>query len=264
MNDLVSIIMPSYNTGKYISASIQSVINQTYSNWELIIIDDCSTDDTDLVVKAFLSDKRIRYYKNTINSGAALCRNKAINLANGKWIAFLDSDDIWLPDKLSDQIHFMELNNYHFSYTNYSEINSHGDRTGVSVTGPKVISKAGFMCYCWPGCLTVMYDSEKIGLIQIENIKKNNDYALWLKICRFENCYLLDKELALYRRGRVGSISTSHYATLISWHYKLFRVAEHMNPLNASLHTAINMVFGIIKKVLFVKTNQDMINQNVF
>ena len=98
--ELVSIIMPSYNTGKYISESIQSVLNQTYQNWELIIVDDCSTDDTDKVIKTFLSDNRIRFLKNEINSGAAVSRNYALREAKGKWIAFLDSDDIWVPQKL--------------------------------------------------------------------------------------------------------------------------------------------------------------------
>ena len=122
MNNLVSIIMPSYNTGRFISETIESVLVQTYSNWELIIVDDCSTDNTDEVVKNYLSDDRIHYIKNEINSGAAVSRNRALREANGKWIAFLDSDDLWEPDKLNKQIAFMENNDYHFSYTNYIQI----------------------------------------------------------------------------------------------------------------------------------------------
>ena len=137
MNDLVSIIMPSYNTSNYIEASIESVRHQTYENWELIIVDDCSTDDTDEVVRPFLSDRRIRYLKNEQNSGAAISRNWALREAKGKWIAFLDSDDLWLPEKLEKQVAFMEQNGYHFSYTNYEEIDMAGEKTGVRVTGPK-------------------------------------------------------------------------------------------------------------------------------
>ena len=120
MNDLVSIVMPSYNTGKFIKKSIESVIDQTYENWELIIVDDCSDDDTDAVVTSF-NDKRIRYLKNEVTCGAAISRNRALRKARGKWIAFLDSDDLWMPEKLKKQILFMEKNNYSFSYTNYME-----------------------------------------------------------------------------------------------------------------------------------------------
>ena len=103
MNDLVSIIMPSYNTGRFIKESIESVLAQTYSNWELIIVDDCSTDNTDEIVAQF-TDERIKYLKNEVNSGAAVSRNRALREAKGKWIAFLDSDDLWLPEKLEKQI----------------------------------------------------------------------------------------------------------------------------------------------------------------
>ena len=178
MNDLVSVIMPSYNTADYISESIKSVQAQTYTNWELIIVDDCSTDNTDEVVVAFLGDQRIRYLKNERNSGAAVSRNRALRKAKGKWIAFLDSDDLWAPEKLEKQIGFMEKNGYSFSYTNYEEIDMAGQKTGVKITGPKKITKTGMFNYCWPGCLTVMYDAEKVGLIQIADIKKNNDYAM--------------------------------------------------------------------------------------
>ena len=114
MNELVSVIMPSFNTAKFISETIESVLAQTYANWELIIVDDCSTDNTDEVVKPFLTDKRIKYLKNKKNSGAAVSRNYALREAKGKWIAFLDSDDLWLPEKLEKQIAFMKKNNYMF------------------------------------------------------------------------------------------------------------------------------------------------------
>ena len=110
MDELVSIIMPSYNTAKFISETIESVLVQTYTNWELIIVDDCSTDNTDEVVKSFLSDNRIKYITNEKNSGAAVSRNRALREAKGKWIAFLDSDDLWLPVKLEKQIAFMKEN----------------------------------------------------------------------------------------------------------------------------------------------------------
>ena len=248
MNELVSIIMPSYNTADYISESIKSVQAQVYSNWELIIVDDCSTDNTDDVVKPFLVDSRIRYLKNERNSGAAVSRNRALREAKGRWIAFLDSDDLWVPEKLEKQIGFMEKNGYSFSYTNYEEIDMAGQKTGVKITGPKKITKTGMFNYCWPGCLTVMYDAEKVGLIQIADIKKNNDYAMWLKVCKKADCYLLDEELALYRKGRVGSVSTQNLATMIKWHYILFREAEKQGIIKSLFNTGKNMIFGYYKR----------------
>lgn len=252
MNELVSIIMPSYNTAQYITETIESVLNQTYTNWELIIVDDCSQDNTDDVVRLYLSDERIRYLKNDKNSGAAVSRNRALKEAKGKWIAFLDSDDLWMPKKLEIQIGFMKKNGYHFSYTNYSEIDTEGKRNGITVTGPQKITKIGFFNYCWPGCLTVMYDREVVGLIQIADIKKNNDYAMWLKVCQKADCYLLAEELALYRRGRIGSVSTHSIKTMIGWHYKLYREAEEQNPIAAVFNTGRNMVFGFYKKKRYV------------
>ena len=253
MADLVSIIMPSFGTAPFIAESIESVQAQSYKNWELIIVDDCSTDNTDEVVKQFLSDERIKYLKNEKNSGAAVSRNRALREARGKWIAFLDSDDLWMPEKLEKQIHFMEKNGYHFSYTNYAEIDTEDNRNGITVTGPKRITKTGFFNYCWPGCLTVIYDKDVVGLIQIADIKKNNDYAMWLKVCRKADCYLLDEELALYRRGRAGSVSTHSIKTMIGWHYKLYREAEGQNPVEALINTGRNMLFGFYKKKRYVK-----------
>lgn len=253
MPELVSIIMPSYNTAKYISESIESVLKQTYANWELIIVDDCSTDETDDVVKSYLSDARIHYLKNEKNSGAAVSRNYALREAKGKWIAFLDSDDIWLPEKLERQINFMKKNHYYFSYTNYEEIDEKSNVTGTVVTGPQKVSKHDMYNYCWLGCLTVIYDAEKIGLIQIADIKKNNDYAMWLKVCKKADCYLLDEVLAKYRKGRCGSISSHNYTTLIKWHYRLYRVCDNKNVISASMLTCRNLFFGFIKKIKYIK-----------
>lgn len=251
---LVSIITPSYNTANFIGETIESVLNQTYTNWEMIIVDDCSPDNTDEVVSAYLSDSRIKYIKNEKNSGAAVSRNRALREAKGKWIAFLDSDDLWTPDKLEKQIAFMKDNGYSFSYTNYSQIDEASVPLGVFVTGPKKIGKAGMFNYCWPGCLTVMYDAEKIGLIQIKDIKKNNDYAMWLDACKKSTCYLLDENLGRYRI-RSGSISRHGISVLIKWHYKLYHEALGKNPVVSFINTCRNVGFGVIKKIFYVKKN---------
>ena len=252
MNDLVSIIMPSYNTAKFISETIESVLAQIYPNWELIIVDDCSTDDTDAVVCPYLVDDRIRYIKNEKNSGAAVSRNRALREAKGKWVAFLDSDDLWFPEKLEKQISFMKKNDYHFSYTNYIEIDETANPNGRSVTGPKKVTRHGMYNYCWMGCLTVMYDAETVGVIQIADIKKNNDYAMWLKVCKKADCYLLDEVLAKYRK-RSGSISNHGYTKLIKWHYKLYREAEQRSPLVSVVLTLRNLFWGVLKKIRYVK-----------
>ena len=246
MNELVSIIMPSYNTGRFIAESIESVQAQTYTNWELIIVDDCSTDDTDAVVAQYCKDTRIRYLKNEKNSGAAVSRNYALREARGKWIAFLDSDDLWEPEKLCKQIAFMENNGYHFSYANYIEIDESSVPNGKLVTGPKRITRQGMYNYCWPGCLTVMYDAETVGLVQIVDIKKNNDYAMWLQACEKATCYLLDENLGRYRKR-------SGYVKLIQWHYKLFRVCGDKSPVASALCTMINLACGVYKKIMYVK-----------
>ena len=256
-NDLVSIIMPTYNCGDYIEESIESVRAQTYQNWELVIVDDCSGDDTIKKVQQIqLFDKRIKIYQNAFNLGAAYCRNAALNEAKGRWMAFLDSDDLWEPEKLEKQVRFMEKNDYTFSYTNYQEIDDESNSTGVFVSGPRHVTKADMFAYCWPGCLTVMYDRKKIGLIQIANIKKNNDYAMWLKVCRKADCYLLDECLAKYRRGRAGSVSSHGVMTMVGWHYKLWHEAEGKNPVAAIWYTGVNLTYGFYKKLKYVKRIQ--------
>ena len=258
MGDLVSIIMPSYNTARFIGESIKSVVAQTYIFWELIIVDDCSTDNTDEIIGEYLGDNRIKYFKNKNNSGAAVSRNRALREAKGRWIAFLDSDDLWQPEKLEKQVRFMEENGCHFSYTNYSEIDEEGKRNGVMVTGPKRITRSGFLNYCWPGCLTVMYDAKVVGLIQIADIKKNNDYAMWLKVCTKADCFLLDENLCLYRRGRTGSISNHKIKEMIGWHYKLFHDAERQGIVFSVIHTVRNLVFGIYKKMKYVRCSKEI------
>lgn len=252
MNDLVSIIMPAYNCEAYITASIRSVLAQTYQNWELLIVDDCSTDGTVPIVQSFRDD-RIKLFFNERNSGAAVSRNRALREARGRWIAFLDSDDLWHPEKLERQISFMEENGYAFSYTNYEEMTADGIPNGITVSGPKHISQRGMFRYCWPGCLTVMYDASMIGLVQIPDIRKNNDYAMWLKICRKAECWLQEENLAQYRRGRAGSVSTYGILTMIRWHYRLFREAEGESIAASLWHTSGNLLWGTYKKLRYVK-----------
>lgn len=216
-------------------------------------MDDCSTDDTDAIVAPFLADTRIRYLKNPQNCGAAVSRNRALREAHGKWIAFLDSDDLWLPEKLEKQIAFMRSGGYHFSYTAYCEIDEDSHPLQKIVSGPSRISKVGMYRYCWPGCLTVMYDAEYVGLIQIADIRKNNDYAMWLQICEKTECYLLNSVLAQYRRGRNGSISTHTCFSLIRWHYLLFHDGIRKSWGSSLFLTIGNLFWGLWKKLKYTK-----------
>lgn len=251
VNKLVSIIMPSWNTGTLIKDSICSVINQTYTQWELLIVDDCSNDDTDIIVKSF-NDKRIRYFKNEKNLGAALTRNKALKEAQGEWIAFLDSDDLWYPTKLEKMLNFAQLNNYSFIYHEYEKIDENNKQLNIYVTGPEVISKRKMYHYGYPGCLTIMYSAKVHGLIQIKDIKKNNDYAILLVLCKKANCYLLKENLAKYRI-RKKSISHDRLRKKLKSHYDLFHICDGKPSLIAFWLAFANMWYGIWKKKKYEK-----------
>lgn len=249
---LVSIIMPNYNGAKFLTETIESVLAQTYTNWELLFVDDCSTDNSLELIQDY-KDDRIKVLRNEKNSGAAVSRNYALREATGKWIAFLDSDDLWVKDKLQKQLTFMVERKYDFTYTSYEHINENSDPLNVYVAGPKKIGKCKMFMYDYVGCLTVIFNAEKVGVIQVNpGLKARNDYAIWLKICRICNCYYLNEILAQYRI-RKNSISHSGLKKLIVSQYKLFRIGEEMNPIRSAFHTGINIFFGVLKKMFYVK-----------
>ena len=249
----VSIITPTFNSERFIAETILSVQAQTYKDWEMIIVDDCSTDRTAEIVASFQEkDSRIKYLYNSTNKGSAFSRNLALQEAKGKWIAFLDSDDLWHPEKIEKQIEFMTRNDIHFSYTNYCEIDESSKEIGVLISGPEVITNKLMRAYCWPGCLTVMYDAEFLGLMQTAEIKINEEYALWIKISSVANCHLLDENLAKYRRHN-NSLTDKSYLELTKWHYIMFRVAEGKNIIASLLLTLGNLIFGTYKKIFFRK-----------
>ena len=248
---LVSVIMPSWNTGRFIAESIQSVIAQTYTNWELLIVDDCSSDDTDKVIANF-HDKRILYFKNEKNVGAALSRNRALREARGEWIAFLDSDDLWEPQKLEKQLVFMNQNGYVFSYHNYEKIDEEDRPLHIHVSGPEIVTKQDMYNYGYPGCLTFMYSAEALGLIQIKDIKKNNDYAILLKLCKKADCYLLKENLAKYRI-RKKSISHDKISKKLKSHYDLFHLCDEQPAPVAIWYACWNMWYGLMKKKKYEK-----------
>lgn len=251
MKELVSVIMPTYNCGRFIKESIDSVLAQTYENWELLIVDDCSTDETETIVRTY-ADNRIHYLRNKQNLGAALTRNRALREAKGRYIAFLDADDLWLPEKLARQIAYMEEHHYAFTYHNYIEIDEASKPLGVLVSGKEKVGKWGMMSCCWPGCLSVVYDAKVVGLAQIPDIRKNNDSAMWLQAIQKADCYLLPEVLAQYRR-RTGSITPTSVWKKIGWHYILFRQGAGMNPLASAFWMCVNIIGNSYKKLRYVK-----------
>lgn len=252
--NLVSIIMPSFNAERYIQNSIQSVLAQTYQHWELIIVDDCSNDKTVQVVRRF-EDNRIHLLMNKINSGAAISRNKALRYARGKWIAFLDSDDVWVPTKLEEQLEFMKTNEYAFTFTDY-RIQLNGNWLPYVCTGPNKVNKRKMYNYCYFSTITVMYDQTKVGLIQIADLKKNNDYAMWLQAVEKVDCYRYPKCLSYYIKHE-GSVSSGSKVKLIKWHYRLFRIGLKKGFIVSSVYTINNLVHGVIKKIIYRKKVSD-------
>jgi len=239
---LVSIIMPAYNCEHFIAEAIRSVLAQTYTDWELLIVDDCSTDNTAQIVASF-DDTRIVYQRNEKNMGAALTRNKALQIAKGHYIAFLDADDLWAPEKLEHQIAFMEKNGYDFTYTAFRRTDK-----PLRIAGPKHVTRLGMYAFCWPACPTVMYNRQKIGLIQITDLRKNNDYAMWLHVIQKADCYLLNEELFFYNK-HAGSVSDAKISVLLKWHYRLWRQEMNCSPITALFYTGLNAVFGAYKKI---------------
>lgn len=258
MDQLVSIIMPNYNGEKYIAQTIESVLAQTYPNWELIIADDCSTDNSVNIINSYAEkDSRIKLITGEKNSGAAQARNVALLQAKGKWIAFLDSDDKWLPAKLEKQIAFMNANGYKFSCTKYAHIDENSKPLNKVVTSPKVIGKRKMFRYNYLGCLTVMYDAEAIGVLQVNPEIGNgrNDYALWLKAVKREKCYYYDEVLALYR-VRTSSLSHGKKLRLVRTHYDLMRLSEGRSKFVSCYYTLKHLFYGTLKKLFYVKKDK--------
>ena len=216
----VSIIMPSFNSEETIQAAIESVRAQTYSNWELIISDDNSSDSTvEIVEKNVLYEPRIILIQHSENRGAGFSRNEAISKARGKYIAFLDSDDIWHEKKLEIQIRFMSERKLALSYTQYQKINMEGVK-GKIIIPPSVTSYSELLKSNVIGCLTAVYDQEILGKMYMPLIRKRQDMALWLDILKkIEFAYCVPEVLAFYREGH-NSLSSNKIKILSSqWEF---------------------------------------------
>lgn len=249
-NALVSIITPVYNVEKFIAETIESVINQTYKEWELILVDDCSTDRSAAIIKLYSEkDSRIKYHKLEKNSGAAVARNTALRIAEGRYVAFLDSDDLWENSKLSIQLDFMKKNNIEFSFTDYSLITEDGNsynKLNKTITVPKIIDYNFLLKNTIILCSSVIIDRNIVGDFKMPLIRAGQDTATWLSILKKGyKAYGLNENLAKYRQVE-GSIS-SNKIKAIKRTWNLYRNIEKLG-LFRSMYYFSCYSFNAIKK----------------
>lgn len=251
MDYLVSIITPCYNSASFISFTIESVLSQTYQNWEMIIVDDCSTDTSAQIILNYQEkDNRIKYIKTATPSGSpTIPRNIGIKEAKGKYIAFLDSDDLWLPHKLAEQIKLFAIsdNKVAIIFSYYEKISENGVRNNRVIKSPSKVTYQSLLNGNVIGCLTAIYDQEKVGKIYMK-LMPHEDYILWLNILK--KGYLASNTntiTALYRL-RKGSVSANKIKTL-KWQWNIYRKEEKLN-LFSSIYHFINYSFKAFIKAL--------------
>ena len=247
MNSLVSIITPSYNSSKFILECIESVLSQTYENWEMIIVDDCSKDNSkEIISELSTKDKRIKPIFLEKNVGAAEARNTAIRQSKGKYVAFLDSDDLWNPKKLEKQLSFMNENEIAFSYTTYQFMSENGEDLSNIISAPEKMTYHSYLKNTIIGCLTVIIDREKSGEFEMPNIRSSHDMALWLLIMkRGFSAYGLDENLAKYRV--VSSSNTSNKLKAAKEVWYVYRIVEKLSFI-FSVWCFVNYALNAIKK----------------
>jgi glycosyltransferase involved in cell wall biosynthesis len=227
---LVSIITPIYNSGKYIATTIESIINQSYQNWELLITDDGSTDDSIRIIKHYSKkDDRIKLFRLHKNTGAAVARNNSIKMAIGRFIAFCDSDDIWLPEKLEKQVSFMMEHNYAVTHTSYICMDDYG-KYRYTVRCKQRIGYFSLLYNNGIGCLAGIYDVSSLGKAYMPIMDNREDWGLWLSIVK-KVTYIhgMDEILAIYR-DRENSLS-SRKMDMLKYNYQIYRQVEKFSPI---------------------------------
>ena len=248
----MSIIMLSHNGGRFVEESVKSILAQTYTNWELLFYDVNSKDDTASKMMPFMEqDSRIHVSRMPYRDGMASAMNAALKAAKGRWMAFLKCGDMWESEKLERQIAFMETNGFHFSYTLFQRHRQLLIKRLVVQSGPRRLTYKDMEKCCWLGNLTVMYDAEAIGQIQVEDFKHNNDYALWLKVSEKADCHLLPECLAKLRTPQ-SSIMEYLLTDKLSWRYRVYRHELGKNPLVAIWMTLRCLYYASLKRVKFV------------
>ncbi|MCW6676338.1 glycosyltransferase family 2 protein [Aerococcaceae bacterium NML180378] len=232
---LVSIVTPVYQAERFIAETIRSVQQQTYTNWELILVNDCTPDQSAAVIEPFLVDERIRLLHLETNSGAAVARNTGLAVAKGRYIAFIDSDDCWAPEKLATQLAFMQQQQVSFTYTNFAIVAEDGQMLKERVNLPSKLDYHGLLKNTAIACSTVMIDRKQVGNFVMPLVRKGQDTATWLKLMREQQltAYLVDEVLNHYRQVQ-GSISSNKIGALKrTWH--TYRHLERL-PLHKCMY----------------------------
>lgn len=231
MNNLVSIITPTFNSEKYIEKTIKSVQNQTYQDWEMIIVDDFSTDKTCAIVKEISKDdRRIRLFEQNRNTGAAMARNRALSSCLGRFIAYLDADDIWMQDKLEKQVKFMLQNGYGFTCVSYEVIDDIGNSLNKYIHMLPKTDYIGFLTNNLLQTVGIMVDTSIIDkkYLVMPDMRRRQDAATWLQILKAGyKCYGLNEILAKYRRAEASLSSNKIKAIKGVWH--LYRKTENLS-----------------------------------
>lgn len=247
MNELVSIISPCFNSSKYINLTITSVLNQSYLNWELIIVDDKSTDNSVEIIQEFCKlDSRIKLIRLYTNSGsAATPRNVAINEAKGRYISFLDSDDMWHPFKLEEQIKLFENENVAIVYSNYIKIDENGKNRNRIIIAPKWVNYEKLFYGNVIACLTSVYDCSKVGKVYFENVG-HEDFVVWLKILKQGYIAKNTNIVLAYYRVRSNSLSSNKMKTII-WIWNIYRNIERKSLISSLFYFTITMFRSMLK-----------------
>lgn len=249
---LVSIVVPVYNIRKYITETMDCVRNQTYTNWELLLVEDGSSDDTVDVIEDYLEcvgDERIRLLKQPANMGAAKARNRGVEEASGRYIAYLDADDLWVPEKLQQELNFLHNTGAAFVFTGYEFADEQGKGTGKVVRVPDTLDYKEALKNTTIFTSTVMFDLEKISkeLLMMPEIK-SEDTALWWKILRSGyTAYGLDENLVIYRRP--GKSLSSNKLEAIRRIWNLYRKAEGMNVISSAYHFVFWAVRAVKRRI---------------
>jgi len=244
----ISIVTPVFNGEDFLPFTAESIFNQTYTNWEWIIVDDCSTDNSWQLIENYIKkDNRVVGIRNETNLKAGLSRNKAIEFATGRFIAFLDSDDLWHENKLTEQVEFMIKNNYSFTYTAYNFIDESNNLVKKPYHVDEFVDYKSILKNNQIGCLTAMYDVDQLGKVFMSAHARKQDFGLWLHILKHKTPYAygLNKVLASYRLSKNQATAKKH--KLIIKHYKFLKDTQGFGTIKALYFTAFWMINGFYK-----------------
>ena len=250
----ISIITPVYNCEKLIEKTIECVLNQTYKNWEWLLVDDCSPDDSAIIIKKYAkNDNRIKYFKSSENSGAAVARNKALAESTGRFVAYLDADDLWKNDKLEKQVKFMLENQYSFTCTDYEKITETGNSLNKIIKIPKKVDYNLFLRNTIIQTVGVMVDTKLTGkeLLKMPNIRRRQDAATWCQLLKNgHDCYECPENLSYYRVVTNSLSSNKFKAIKMNWYW--YRKIEKLSLWKAC-YCFIGYAFNGVRKRIYIK-----------